>query len=501
MSIADKLNSLITARNNIRTALTGKGVSAAASHGFEDFADDVDDIFVFNPDEHAFCITAVYGEKIEPDQSECFNFSNIQTDGATVVNTGLYLFSDDFELGFEIEMNFDNLTDTGAGDYRRIFCCESNSSPYPGLTLSRKPGVNNVAVLSLNYNSNNDIEFQLLSTGNTVYVSYDAQSGEIELEANGSTLTDTISVIPSIDGLFTLGGQYWNGGTYEASDRYAKVLINSLTVKPIKREVGYGRDYVYVGSGDTVSGLNNRPDIFEANIPPRTIIGNGAFNGDKLLQYVNLDSIVELKDDAFKGCVNIKKFDFPNLQTITSNSFHRYSDNIIFKTTEIVAPKLTTIPDSTFRCSNTGGFFSLAIFDSPNLQTIGEYAFQKTSLSMDINFPNLTSVGISAFQYTKIQKVINLGVITSTPRDCFSDCPNLTFIRYPETITYISGSWRCNSLDTIIVLATTPPSAGWASIPSKIYVPDESVDDYKGATDWTAYASRIKPLSEYTGTD
>ena len=31
----------------------------------------------------------------------------------------------------------------------------------------------------------------------------------------------------------------------------------------------------------------------------------------------------------------------------------------------------------------------------------------------------------------------------------------------------------------------------------KIYVPDNSVDAYKAATNWSQYADRIKPLSEY----
>lgn len=43
MSIADKITRLTTARNNIRTALAAKSVSAS-DHGFEDFATDIDSI-------------------------------------------------------------------------------------------------------------------------------------------------------------------------------------------------------------------------------------------------------------------------------------------------------------------------------------------------------------------------------------------------------------------------------------------------------------------------
>jgi len=44
MSIASKLQSLRTYRDNIRTALTGKGISAASAHGFSNFASDIEAI-------------------------------------------------------------------------------------------------------------------------------------------------------------------------------------------------------------------------------------------------------------------------------------------------------------------------------------------------------------------------------------------------------------------------------------------------------------------------
>lgn len=43
MSIADQITELTTIRGDIRTALTGKGVSAS-DHNFADFAADIDNI-------------------------------------------------------------------------------------------------------------------------------------------------------------------------------------------------------------------------------------------------------------------------------------------------------------------------------------------------------------------------------------------------------------------------------------------------------------------------
>ena len=332
MSIADKLNSLITARNNIRTALTGKGVSAAASHGFEDFADDVDSIFIFNPDDHVFKISLENGEYVR-------------------------------------------------------------SYDYIGKTVTTLP-----------------------------------------------------------------------------SNKY-----------------------------------KNDTSIIEVNLPLTiTTIGSYAFSGDTSLEYINLDNVTTLQDYAFQKCVNVKKFDFPNLVTITNLSFNGYRDgNTVFMTEEISAPKLENIPASTFSYNNgiDGGFKNLKTIDFSGVQTIGQSAFARTALDCPISFPNLTSIAKQAFQYSTIKKVVNLGSVTTIPGDTFSDCSQLTFVRYPATVTSIGAMWRTNSITTIICLAVTPPSVSWNKVPTEIFVPDESVTSYQGTTGWSTYASRIKPLSEYTGTD
>ena len=63
----------------------------------------------------------------------------------------------------------------------------------------------------------------------------------------------------------------------------------------------------------------------------------------------------------------------------------------------------------------------------------------------------------------------------------------------------IYGSAKVN---TLIFRSVTPPTLGSNAISGtssnlKIYVPDASVVAYKGATNWSAYESKIYPLSEY----
>ena len=60
----------------------------------------------------------------------------------------------------------------------------------------------------------------------------------------------------------------------------------------------------------------------------------------------------------------------------------------------------------------------------------------------------------------------------------------------------------CSKLIFISVLSTTPFTLSYGALTNgnscPIYVPDDAVDTYKMATNWSAYASRIKPISEKT---
>ena len=84
----------------------------------------------------------------------------------------------------------------------------------------------------------------------------------------------------------------------------------------------------------------------------------------------------------------------------------------------------------------------------------------------------------------------------------FNGCSSLvTAPEIPSGVTDMYGAFGgCSSLKEVTFLHTTPPSynntlSSCSSLES-IYVPDESVNAYKTATGWSAFASKIKPLSK-----
>lgn len=156
----------------------------------------------------------------------------------------------------------------------------------------------------------------------------------------------------------------------------------------------------------------------------------------------------------------------------------------------------------------------------PSIETIGVEAFiECVSLTIDnIILSKLKTLSNNAFRKTDVKRILDLGVITTmgitsgseSANGIFSYNKNLSVAILPDTLTTLGVStfYQCSSLSTLVIKAQTPPATAWselkgtpiASGTGSIYVPDDGtgkiVEDYKNATNWSAYASRIFPISK-----
>ena len=94
--------------------------------------------------------------------------------------------------------------------------------------------------------------------------------------------------------------------------------------------------------------------------------------------------------------------------------------------------------------------------------------------------------------------IIFVGDVTEIGSSAFSDCSSLTSVTIPDSVTTIGNHafHSCSSLISVYCKAVTPPALGdyvfyFNGSGRKIYVPTESVDAYKSATNWRLYASAI----------
>ena len=92
--------------------------------------------------------------------------------------------------------------------------------------------------------------------------------------------------------------------------------------------------------------------------------------------------------------------------------------------------------------------------------------------------------------------------ITQLKDRMFGNCVSLETITLPASIELIEAQIfeGCTNLKTVYVKATTPPEMWyWVftdnehnNLNCKIYVPVESVEEYKKASNWSTYADQIE---------
>ena len=148
------------------------------------------------------------------------------------------------------------------------------------------------------------------------------------------------------------------------------------------------------------------------------------------------------------------------------------------------------------------GCTNMTVCNIPNSVTsISQFAFANCRSLTSIDIPNsVTSIGYQAFTNCSSLTSCTIGSgVTSIGDSSFYGCSGLTSITIPSGVTNIGiyAFQNCSGLTAITIEATTPPTLGanaFNNTSCPIYVPCESVNTYKNATNWSDYASRIEAI-------
>lgn len=233
------------------------------------------------------------------------------------------------------------------------------------------------------------------------------------------------------------------------------------------------------------------------------------------------------------------------IKTAISNSGGTITDSTPL---DEYANSVNSVEENMLRNICNRGFINVVIPD--DVTSIGSYAFYACLNLTNITLPQgLTEIKAAALSECRNLNDVNLPSTCTTFGDsCFYNCEKITRMVIPSGTTIIPYQmlYSCNALKTVIfpdtvievknrvlsycplelvdfgsgvqtigteninngkqtlylVKSITPPTLASAPTPTsattiKIYVPDESVNNYKTATNWLKVADYIYPISEY----
>lgn len=162
------------------------------------------------------------------------------------------------------------------------------------------------------------------------------------------------------------------------------------------------------------------------------------------------------------------------------------------------ACELTSIPTGLFdnctevtnfsRCFYFSKFISIPVglFDNctkvTNFSGLFSSCYALSSIPTGL-FDNCTKVTnfSNCFSYCRLLIYVELPIsFSDLGKDAFSNCPKLKYIKSKKAVPYTIQSSTFSNTNNC-----------------PIYVPDESVDAYRTATNWTELADRIKPMSQF----
>lgn len=191
-----------------------------------------------------------------------------------------------------------------------------------------------------------------------------------------------------------------------------------------------------------------------------------------------------IREYSFYALKNLETINIPN--TVTSIADYAfYGDNML---------TLTELPIS--------------------ISNFGERCFYSCS-NINITKIHGTNTSIKTYAFGRCHSITNLEIETSQLINlgAFGVCSNLSKVTFSNTTAPAATSYvfqDCSVLSTVVFPNTTNvpsiDSNTFRNTPIEsgtglIYVPDNLVEDFKSATNWSNYAGQIKPLSEYVEED
>ncbi len=204
----------------------------------------------------------------------------------------------------------------------------------------------------------------------------------------------------------------------------------------------------------------------------------------------DLEGATSIGDYTFYKCETLQSMELPN----TILSIGRYSIYNCTNLNKLVLP-YNLISIQTYGIS----FTNLTELVIPNsVTTLYNSALEGNKQLVTITLSNSLQE-LSGYLFSGCNKLANVLIpegVKIIEGYCFSHCSSLVEIVFPSSVTEMGSTIFnfCTNLTTVTIKATVPPTIQSTTFDDTVqtfYVPAESVEAYKTATNWANYADKI----------
>ena len=290
-----------------------------------------------------------------------------------------------------------------------------------------------------------------------------------------------------------------DGENFEISYYDVEKPLKTLTINGVRSVKGFNSQ-----SGMTSLSISNVDEISASTFSRCSALTNVA---------ISTTGSTTIGNNAFEYCYGMTNLSLQEgITSIGSGAFYCCSG----LTSVNIPNTVTSINQDTF--NNCYNLSSVTL--SNNLTSIGDNAFYYCSGLTSVNIPNtVTSIGDSAFKDCRsLSSVILPSSITSLNKRVFENCTSLINLTIPDSVISIgdyafeySGLMNveipssvltiganafnhCSRLALLKMKRTTPPTIAsntFSNSSGFIVVPQESLEIYKNAENWSLFADRI----------
>lgn len=276
-----------------------------------------------------------------------------------------------------------------------------------------------------------------------------------EVTMPGEDLTITVEFVP-----LTVQQEYIiNSNPYNGVDLKGAVATSGLALDKINAIEAKGHITVadWEWLRDNASNLSSLTEFVAASADD---IPNGTMSIAPHLKKISISERVKsIGDCAFLKAVNLEAVEIPGVEIICGKSFQGCT-----KLTKLNFPKLKSVGEHAFEKS------SLQELTAPVLKTVGEGAFSGSELEK-CEFSKLGTVGNEAFMNCKKLNGVILPVLSGINDHLFTGCTSLKWVKCQEVKKIGAYAFSgCTALDSAMFPKVTYITPGaFGATPDNIY--------------------------------